>query len=209
MLDCADDVIWVLGNHEFYHSNYQEALDDAYEFAVNKGIILMDEVYGTENHVIDGVKFWGSTLWTDLNNNDWFASRKVQGFNDFHVIHDEGALFRVATTYEINQRTREKINWDADVVITHHCPILLEHRRFPISDITYGFCNTGLEEQIMDSNIKYWMFGHTHDSRAEDLNGTLVVSNQQGYPMAYDGDPFSGKISYEDPHFDPALILEI
>ena len=206
MRKSAEEIIWVLGNHEFYHSDYFEALEFAGKFAKQEGIHLLDEALGTENLVLNGVTFWGSTLWTDLKEGDWFVKKKVgYGFNDFHIIHDGEDSFHADQTIEINSRTREKINWDADVIITHHCPIVIEHRRFPISDITYGFCNTGLDQQIMDSNVKYWLYGHTHDSHLEDLNGTFVLSNQQGYPMS----KTSSRTQYEPCFFDPSLIIEI
>ena len=207
----TDHIIYVLGNHEFYDHDYPVALAEAYDFAEKEGIHLMDEALGTDNLVIDGVTFWGSTLWTDLNNSDWHVVQKIgHGMNDFHVIGNstkgEGAGFSAPDSVAINKRTRKKINWDADVIITHHHPLLRVHSRFPMSDITYGFCNTGLEDLIWDSKVKLWLFGHTHDSTYEDLNGTKVVSNQQGYPRrAWQ----TGEMTYENAGFDPSLILEI
>jgi len=207
MKESTDHLIWVLGNHEFYHSDYHKALDYANDFAAKEGIILMDEALGTENHVIDGVTFWGSTLWTDLKDGDWFVVKSVgHGMNDFYVIHDGDKAFTAQKSMEINYRTREKINWDADVIISHHCPVVIEHRRFPISETTYGFCNDGLEQQIMDCKAKYWFYGHTHDSVYKDLDGTKLVSNQQGYQRA---SWQTGEVSFEDCGFDPALILEL
>lgn len=202
----CDDLIYVLGNHEFYHGNYAEILEKAKKLADARGIHLLDEALGTDNLVLHGVTFWGSTLWTDLNKNDWFAKKKISsGLNDFYLIMDGDDIFTAAKTAEINARTREKINWDADVIISHHCPVVTKHRRFPINDITYGFCNTGLDQQIIDSTVKYWVFGHTHDSILLDLNGTKVISNQQGYPMS----ATQSGVQYEPCFFDPKLIIEV
>lgn len=207
MKDSAEHVIWVLGNHEFYGGDYNETLDQANDLANKNDIILMDEALGTDNKVIDGVTFWGSTLWTDLKDGDYFVVNKIgHGMNDFHVITDGDKAFTAHTSMEINKRTRDKINYDADVVITHHHPLLRKHCRFPFSDITYGFCNDGLEQQIYDSKVKLWMFGHTHDSTSEILNGTHVISNQQGYPRK---NWQEGTYTYEGDKFDPRLILEI
>jgi len=171
-------VILVLGNHEFYHSSYQDTLDIMQTMTNDCGVHLMDVELGTVNLEIDGVKFWGSTLWTDLNKNDWFACKRVgTNLNDFHVIKD----FSVQKYLNIHEKTVERINWDADVVITHHMPILRKHSRFEVDDITYGFNCTTLEQKILDSKIKFWMYGHTHDNVQIDLNGTIVVTNQKGY----------------------------
>lgn len=205
--ETTENIIWVLGNHEFYHYDYHLGLEHAAKFADDHDIYLMDEALGTDNLEIDGVKFWGSTLWTDLKESDWFVMRKIgHGMNDFHIIKNGNRGFTAHDTVEINRRTREKINWDADVVITHHCPMVVQHRRFPINDITYGFCNTGLENQIAQSNIKYWIYGHTHDSRSLDVNGTQVISNQHGYTKYIWQ---TGEIATEEAHYDPHLILEI
>ena len=205
--DNCDHIIWVLGNHEFYHGVYEDVLGMARDLAKNHGVHLLDIELGTQDLEIDGVKFWGTTFWTDLHKHDWFAHKKIQdGLNDFHVIKHKNHYrnFSAHESYEINKKSRELINWDADVIITHHCPIDIEHPKFPRSEITYAFVNTGLEEQIIDSDVKYWLYGHTHHSTVSDVYGTLVVSNQRGYDK--------GATSYgwaEECGFDPNLILEI
>jgi len=208
--ETTDKIIWVLGNHEFYHSKYLQALQIAHDFAERHDIILMDEALGTDNLELDGVTFWGSTLWTDLHDGDWFSKQAVnKGFYDFECITDDANFaprkWHVDNTIAINNRTREKINYDADVIITHHCPIMIPHPFFPLSYTTYGFHNTGLEEKILDAKAKYWLFGHTHHTTSVDLNGTMVLSNQHGYASkSYDGTEV-----FESTDYDPRLILEI
>lgn len=203
----TDEIIYVLGNHEFYHGDYEKTLTAADKFAKEHGIHLLDIALGTQDLELNGIKFWGSTLWTDLKEHDWFVCHKIgNGMMDYAVVTNGVRQLSYQKTYEINKATREQINWDADIIVTHHCPIMIEHRRFPLSDITYGFCNTGLEEQIMDSDVKYWVYGHTHDSRFVDLNGTKLISNQQGYPRQVWQ---TGDVVYEECHFNPNLIIEI
>jgi len=207
----TDHIIYVLGNHEFYNYDYPAVIDEAADFAKEEGIHFLEESIGTDNLVLDGVTFWGSTLWTDLKGGDRDVMRRVgYGMNDFRIITNstkgDGFPFTAHDSILINERTREKINWDADVVITHHHPLLRLHKNFPMSDITYGFCNTGLEDKIRDSDVKLFVFGHTHDSTDEDLDGTRVVSNQQGYPRR---DWHTGEITYENAGFNPGLIIEV
>ena len=188
-------VILVLGNHEFYHFGYQETLDTMQKLCNETGVHLLDVELGTDNLELDGVKFWGSTLWTDLNDNDWFARQKVaKGLNDFMVIKD----FHIQKALDIHLKTVECINWDADVIITHHMPILRKHSRYEIDNITYGFNCTKLEQKIRDSKVKYWLYGHTHDNREFDLDGTIVVTNQPGY---------SGE--YMTKRYDPKFLIEV
>ena len=207
----TEHVIWVLGNHEFYGYGHKQGLEDALAFAERHDIHLLDEALGTDNLEIDGVTFWGSTLWTDCKKDDWFARKKIgKALADFHVIDNDHGFasktFHVDDSIVINKRTREKINWDADVIITHHMPIMIPNPKFPADDMSYAFGNTGLELDIMESKIKYWLYGHTHHSASMELDGTLVVSNQHGYIRpAWNGqDAFK-----ENAGFDPRFILEI
>jgi len=197
-----EHIIWVLGNHEFYHMDYNQCLADAKSLADKLDIHLMDIELGTDNLEIDGVKFWGSTLWIDFNNNDWFAKRAVgNGLNDFRAIRVGNHKFTVTECEYINKRTREKINWDADVIITHHAPIVVPHPQFEFQDISWGFYNSGLEQQIIDSDVKLWCWGHTHHSTDFDLMGTRMVANCHGFVSRYSLSESSG--------YDPDLIIEI
>lgn len=173
-----EHVILVLGNHEFYYSNYKTALDTIKRLADETHVHLLDIQFGTENLTLDGITFWGSTLWTDFNKDNFFIKMKVKkGLNDSLLING----LNINKMYDIHVETVKRINWDADVVITHHKPILRPHTLYNITDITYGFCCTDLEKQIEDSNIKYWLYGHTHDNQIDIIGNTTVVSNQSGY----------------------------
>lgn len=204
--DLAEHVIWVLGNHEFYDMDYNEGLAFAADLADQAGVILMDEALGTDNQVIDGVTFWGTTLWSDAKGDDWFARKKIaDGINDFYSIKDGVRNFSVHKMQEINRRSREKINWDADVCVTHFPPIVIPHPEFSLTDLSYYFYNTRLDQQICDSNIKLWLSGHTHHSAVVELEGTICASNQHGYVRNYT----DGQKWLEQSGFDPGFILEI
>ena len=202
MQERYEHIIWVLGNHEFYHMDYNKALNDAKLFSDKMGIHLMDIEFGTDNLEIDGVKFWGTTFWTDLNNSDWFAkSATKRMINDYFHIRDTKKAFTVSKSEEINQRSREMINWNADVIITHHAPIVIPHPNFEFSDVSWSFYNSGLEDKITNSNVKLWLYGHTHHSADIDLNGTRVISNCHGFHSRWSISEGSG--------YNPDLIIEI
>lgn len=184
--DQFDKVLYVLGNHEFYRMSYDAALDQALTLCETAGVHLLDTALNTQEFTYKGKTFWGSTLWTDFGERE--HERAVEyGLNDYLLIGD----FTTDRAYSIYKSTVEKIKWDADVIITHHMPILREHSRFPIGPITYGFCATTLEDKIAASSIKYWLYGHTHDNAHYKVGNTQIMSNQVGYPreplkMQYD-----------------------
>lgn len=196
--DCKEQfpiVILVLGNHEFYYTNYKRSLSTIKKIADELDVHLLDIQYGTENLEIDGITFWGSTLWTDFNKDNFFVKMAIKrGLNDCLMING----LNVNKIYDIHMETVKKINWNADIVITHHKPILRPHSLYSITDLTYGFCCTDLEKRIEDSNIKHWLFGHTHDNKQYDIGGTNIISNQYG----------NGQFELNQP-YNPEFIIEI
>lgn len=188
-----DEILIVNGNHEFYRSHYEDGLQEMKRIADQAGAHLLDVELGTESFEYKGVKFWGSTLWTDMGRGE-FAKEVEWALNDFRLI---GGM-NIERAMEIYHRTVEKIDWSADVVITHHMPIFRKHSRFDISPVSYGFGCTELEERIAESSIKYWLYGHTHDNAHHAVEGTQIVSNQVGYSREY-------MVNSYDPHF----ILEV
>jgi len=202
MKERYEHIIYVLGNHEFYHMDYHATLIKAEQLAKDLGINVMDICLGTDNLELDGVKFWGSTLWTDFNNGDWYAKRAVgNGLNDFRVIKSNNRHFSVTECEAINKRTREAINWDADVIITHHAPLMVPNPNFPTTDTSYGFYNPGLEDKIAESDVKLMIYGHTHHSVDFDLNGTRIVANCHGYESRY--------AEFNNSEYRDDLIIEI
>ena len=192
--DQFEHVILVLGNHEFYEMEYVATLEAMKKIADKTGVILMDIELGTENITIDGVTIFGSTLWTDFDNNNPNVKYRVgRSLNEYFLV----ANFDTDRALEIHNRTVEKINWNAYLVVTHHMPILREHSKFPIDDVTFGFCCNDLEQKIIDSNIKYWFYGHTHDNDSYEVGKTQVISNQQGYRMEFLSKEYDPNFSIE------------
>ncbi|MNC91504.1 hypothetical protein D3C83_77790 [compost metagenome] len=58
-----------------------------------------------------------------------------------------------------------------------------------------------------------WIHGHTHDGFDFRVNGTRIVANPMGYrtsnwKQARDGS-VPAVVSYENPRFDPAFVVEV
>ena len=195
-------VIYCLGNHEFYHMDYNTALIQAKEMCDDLDVHLLSTELGTQDLELDGVTFFGDTLWTNFNDHDYFAEMAVEhGLNDFRVIRNGDNILSVEDVTAMNKKARNAINYNADVIITHHAPIVVPHPHFDFEDISWGFYNSGLEEQIINSNVKVWMYGHTHHSADFDLAGTRIIANCHGFVSRYSMSEGSG--------YDPDLIIEI
>ena len=184
-------ILYVLGNHEFYGSNY----------AVTKHYRKMQEkadLHGLKNLTvlqnkfvdINGVRFLGATLWTDyrLGGNQPLNMFNAQNqMNDYK--HIRYYTSRVKTTDLLKENAESKqflfsnLSDSKNVVITHHQPVFFSNNDDRIGDLVSCYYNT-LDNDICYSEkpIDYWFAGHTHGDDIDQVIGnTHIVSNMHGY----------------------------
>ena len=129
----APHVLCVLGNHEFYGTEIEETRASLATECGEAGIHLLDP--GTVR--IDGVRFIGATLWTDLlleGIADEIGAhlRVSRGISDFlGAIQHQGRDFTAGESVERHRADRAFIERELEyaehtgdrvVVITHHAP---------------------------------------------------------------------------------------
>jgi Icc-related predicted phosphoesterase len=182
-------VIMIAGNHEFYHGRWYQALE-----TMKQECNQFANIYFLEDQVkeIDGVLFIGTTLWTDMNQNDWHTKYQVKhGMSDFRIIkndrngyhnlHPDDVIERHTKSLEFIKNTVANTSKKI-VVVTHHAPSDMSVADCYKSDhLMNGAYRTNLEEFIMDSNITQWHHGHTHFPFDYMLGNTRVVCNPRGY----------------------------
>ena len=79
-------VIYIAGNHEFYHGKWARTLDILHEECAKFPNVHFLEC---ESIKIDEVTFIGGTLWTDMNKGDPLTLHAVRDMmNDFRVIRN-------------------------------------------------------------------------------------------------------------------------
>jgi len=79
-------VIYIMGNHEFYHGKFYAAIDYMREECAKYPNIYMLE---QDTKIIDDVVFVGGTLWTDMNKRDPLTMLHIKDMmNDYHVIRN-------------------------------------------------------------------------------------------------------------------------
>jgi predicted phosphodiesterase len=185
-------VLYVAGNHEFYGGTIDGTLEALRAFAEGTQVRVLDD----EALVVDGVRFLGTTLWTDFA---LFgeerraavmheATRFMRDFTRIRLRDDSPSPFTpadAAALFDVHAR------WLASrlagacpaptVVITHHAPSPRSiHPRFAGSPINACFVSNA--EHLLDGNrVRLWIHGHTHDSFDYSVNGTRVVCNPRGY----------------------------
>jgi Icc-related predicted phosphoesterase len=208
-------VIYVPGNHEWYSSrrqfNVREESQRAASLAVELGVHwLMDEEVE-----IDGVRFLGSTLWTDYAlYGDAAGSMRIaqRGLNDHRYIFpdDDYTALSPATAQAWHMQSR---NWLAEklmissplptVVVTHHLPHLQSiDPAYAGSPLNPAFCSD-LSGLIDKSGPALWVHGHTHSSCDYRAGQTRVVCNPKGYGFNMDAK------KNENPRFNPGFVVRL
>jgi predicted phosphodiesterase len=205
-------VLYVPGNHEFYGHSVGGALALLRRLCQGTGVQLLDD----RETVLAGVRFLGSTLWTDFllfGNGEARAraAREATGrMRDFSRIFLDEAMEHPLTPMHSAALFQQHAAWLASrlsqphdgstVVITHHAPSRRSiHPRFEGSLLNACFVSD-LDQLIDGSRVQLWIHGHTHDSFDYRLNGTRIVCNPRGY--ARDG-------VNENADFDPDFMVDM
>lgn len=197
-------VIYVAGNHEFYHHDI-DLIDELRAEAPDHIHVLNDD-----RVVIDGVRFLGSVLWTDFalfgEADRFFAMQTArQRMMDFSIIQNHGRCFTPENAIRLHTASRD---WLASmlaepfdgktVVVTHHAPSSRSvPSRYASSQLAPAFASN-LEGLMDGDRVALWIHGHIHDSFDYEIYGTRVVCNPRGYaPKAL------------TPDFRPDFVVEI
>lgn len=178
-------VIVIAGNHEFYNYKWYESLKVLCEFYARfPNVIFLEDSTVT----LQGVKFVGSTLWTDMNGFHAHTMFHVQQcMNDFNCIRDDqlgDTKVRPATTVSRHQLSLGYIKEvRADVVISHHLPSHRSvHEEYKGDKLMNGAFASDLDHVIEHLQPKLWVHGHTHKDCDYMIGDTRIVCHPKGYP---------------------------
>ena len=211
-LGFAKPVLYVPGNHEFYGGGIVGAAEELKQLCAATNIHVLDN----DQITIEGVRFLGTTLWTDLmlwtdGEQRALAMQEAQCFmRDFSRIHVDEPMPRLFTPEDACALCRANVQWlesrlvephaGPTVVITHHAPSRQSiHPRFDGS-LLNGCFVSDLQHLADGERAQLWVHGHTHDSFDYMLNGTRVVCNPRGY---------SREGVNENPLFDSNFVVQI
>jgi Icc-related predicted phosphoesterase len=183
-------VVFVAGNHEFYHHRPQEVL------AILQHCQKLHRNFHWLNNgqvTVEGQRFVGGTLWFGQTAGQQPTRHYL---SDFHAIEDlEPWVYRehdqaVAFLYKELR--------DTDVVVTHHLPaqecVAPKWANSPLNP----FFVHDLSGLIRARAPKLWIHGHTHEAVDLRIGETRILAN-----------PFGYRGQEEQPHFKPGLTVEI
>lgn len=201
-------VVYVAGNHEFYHGKWFQTLEIlANECAKFPNVYFLEDTH----KVIDDVTFVGGTLWTNMNKGDPITLHSARDMmNDFRLIRKEFEGYTKLKPVDTAVRHKKTLAYikdivDADptkkyVVVGHHSPSFLScHEMYKNDFLMNGNYHSDLSDFILDRpQIKLWTHGHTHHVFDYTLGETRIVCNPRGYE------------GYEpDSGFDASKIIEV
>jgi Icc-related predicted phosphoesterase len=220
-------IVAVLGNHCFYShhddkrpelkTTWERQRADAPRLAESLGIDLLDD----RAIKIDGVRFLGATLWTDMQMRPHWMSfddavRGAMRMNDYRATKTGAGggkdRLRPRDTIYAHRQSRKFIEdtlavpFDGEtVVVTHHAPSR-QSLRNPEALSDLDWCYASDLESIMTGPDAptLWIHGHIHKNQDYTIGGTRVVCNPRGYPKYW-----LPNAPRENPNFDPTLVVEI
>jgi len=190
------EVIYVLGNHEYYGGSYPKTLNKIVDLSKDTNVHVLEN----ESVEIAGIMFHGATLWTDFR---LFGNPRTYGvlcqqlMNDYKVIRRDPSYSKLRTidTYNLHM---ESMRWldnslktseaKTNIVVTHHAPSIKSvSKRHKKDSVTAAYASN-LEEFILDHQPKYWIHGHIHTPVDYNIGNTKVICNPHGYiNVGYNG----------------------
>jgi len=188
-----DQVILVLGNHEPYDGVFEDTVPLLRHHL--PGITILDN----DAVEINGTRFVGATLWTDLNRRNETAMETIRRrMGEYFFVKtrrtDENGRkvlekLRPADTLAAHDRALAELRRQAlmsdgkpMVIVTHHAPSLQGLNPQHKGNGLDGAFASDLEAFIESlGNTPYWIHGHTHIRRRYRIGNTTMLTNCRGF----------------------------
>jgi len=208
-------VLFIAGNHEFYGLDFEQTRTSLRTASLGTRITFLD------NDIADfgGVRFLGSTLWTDYRLELGRTQRQLMEnaemrISDHFRIQDGEAKFsaqRALAEHEISRRWLEhELDTPYDgksVVISHHGPHPLSvHPRYIGEALNAAFVS---DLSGLVSKADFWIHGHVHDSFDYTVDGCRVIANPAGYVRNRSEATNVKELIFENRSFQFACVIDV
>jgi len=197
------EIIFVLGNHDYYHHSIKDVDQKWKEFSHGRFHFLQDD-----SVVIGNIRFYGTTMWTDMHKGDKKVMLSCQmGINDFRLIKGFTPTQCLCKHLNSAKMLGKALNRSKEpvVVVTHHLPSYKSiNSVFEGSSLNPAYASTDLDELVKHKNVIMWCHGHTHHNLNYNDGGTRVLCNPRGYVKR----DMYGNLKKENPLFDETLNYE-
>lgn len=220
-------VFFIPGNHEYDGLDFDATHTRLRQTCERLGLVWLEQ----QAVLLQGVRFIGSTLWTDFD--ALIADEARRG--DISVgeqLKAREKAFRAANFYlhknhafqngqpmladAVRERGLLSQTWlrqalaqpfdGPTVVVTHFAPSLLSaDPRYGLAPGTAGFCNA-LDELLGQAQL--WLHGHLHCPSDYVKNGCRVVANPLGYARKGEQDGFKPDLLIQTGLQPPSCLHE-
>jgi len=166
---------------------------------------------------LEGVRILGTTLWS-------FVPKEAETVVSMHL-NDYKKIFtemedpdhKYKVPQKINITVSDTTNWHLEelawikseielakknnekiIILTHHSPVVnlgCSNPEYWGGDASEAF-STDLRK-LFGGNVTVWAYGHTHWFHDMVIEGTRIVSNAHGYPMAKDNAGYDATFAIE------------
>jgi len=175
-------VIACMGNHEFYKSFDVHSLSDGYTLEIRPNV---HSYYNAVVH-LDDVDIIVSTLWAVISAENAYYTERV--ISDFQNIMYDDEIFTALDFNNEHARCRRFIenavktsHASTKIVVTHHVPSFQLSSPDFEGSLVNGAFTVEMSDYIAQSDIDYWIYGHSHRNIDKQIEHTMCVSNQLGY----------------------------
>lgn len=209
-------VLYTIGNHEAYGGCIEVVQEELVRAAQGTSVRFM------EREAVDfgGVRFLGCTLWTDYRLDRNRSQRQQMenaqlNLNDHRLIRmRDGDLFSPEHALRNHERSRAWLSQELSlpyngktVVISHHGPHPKSvHPRWKGEPLNSAFVSD-LSELLPHADL--WLHGHVHDSFDYRIDRCRVVANPRGYALNRSSAPSVDCLTFENPNFNYACVIEL
>ena len=185
-------VLLVAGNHDHYDGIFEETVPTLCTHL--PGFTVLDDAAAE----IDGVRFVGSTLWSDFKGRDAAALQAARkGCGEFFFVKTRAGeaadaplqRFRPEHAADAFDRARSALRREVEagdgrptVVVTHHAPSARGLNPKFAGGALDGAYASALEP-FMETleRVPFWIHGHTHVQARYVIGRTTVLANCRGF----------------------------
>jgi hypothetical protein len=196
-------VLFVPGNHEYDGRDWDQTHAALRATCERLGIVWLERAVWLHQ----GVRFVGTTLWSDYDALPQYPRDKIYRAANFYLskmaTQRRGQLFDAAAMREVAlecqdwlRHTLAQHHPGPTVAVTHFAPTLHSaDPRYGMTPGTAGFCNA-LDDLLPHAQL--WLHGHLHHQLDMQLGPCRLVANPLGYAS-----------KGEQLRFDPWLCIDI
>ena len=192
----ASSVLVSFGNHDLYlvskkqKEKYKSSFNRLLEF--KEMLKKFDNVFFLDGDLveIDGVRFLGAGGWYDFSLALKYGISLDRVYKEWEsVMNDAKMIVPKINPVEFSFIQKEKIRKNiskADIVFTHVPPVYVGC----YDDVFLNAFYTFYGYDLLEKNLKYWIFGHCHTPCSMEIEGVNLLSSPLGYPEGRKGERY-------------------